>query len=233
MNITKLSGLVAIAVIMPATAYADICKDIEAGGKVTLTKDTTTEGCTANLKKDTMLEGDGTRKITTGKHGIVIKLNGHALGLKKINIDFSGDFAIAVHGNNVATDKVTFESVTLNDLAKIDCTAAGERVGAVFWKTKQAEVNLNAMNAKVRFGVVVGAPMPATHHKGPLSDLGTATISGPIAHCEGKWKYGGQAVFVFERDVKYKGGTTHSIGPCDINGGMPMLLRDHGLPSTK
>ncbi|MEM7678151.1 MAG: hypothetical protein AAF449_19340 [Myxococcota bacterium] len=234
MNITKLSGLIAMAMAIPATTYADICKDIEVGGKVTLSKDTTTEGCTATLKKDTVIEGDGVRKITTGKHGLVIKLNGHALALKKVNIDFSGDFAIAVHGNNVATDKVVFENVTLNDLAKIECKQAGARVAAIVWKAKQADINLTAMNAKVRFGVVIGAPMPPGEHKGELKDLGTATISGPIAHCEGKWKYGGQAVFAFERDVKYPGGTVHSVGPCDINLGMPMLLlRDHGLPSLQ
>ena len=177
--------LIILAMTWPLTAAADVCKDIEQGGTVTIKTLQTTEGCTATLTKDTTIVGSGAGKIVTGVHGVVVKLNGHMLTVNSLPIDFKGDFAIAVHGANAATDKVTFTGVTLSDLSTIECKQAGTRAAAVLWKVKSATVNMSATNAKVRYGAVVGAPMPSEHL--PPAQQGNAAVTGPIAYCPGSW----------------------------------------------
>lgn len=233
MNTKLLTTMVALAMAMPATAAADVCKDIESGdGKVAIEKAVTTEGCTANLTKDTIIKGSGVGKIVAGKHGVIIKLNGHKLTVRDLPVHFSGDFAIAIHGKNDAADVVEFDNVVLKDLKSMDCgDAARTRVGAVVWKVKSANLDLTAMNVRVRHGVVVGAPMPeGDEHPSPKAQ-GTAKVSGPIAYCPGKWNHGKTAVLAFERAVSWTGGVVESVGPCDFEDPTLVNLRDLGLPN--
>ena len=223
-----LSGLVGVSLTMPAAAMADVCKDIEAGGTVKIAKDVSTDGCTATLKKDTIIESDGGR-IATGKHGVVIKLNGHSLSMKKVNIDYKGDFAVAVHGDNKPSDKVLIDGVILHDKSGVECKSAASRVGAVLWKTKTATVKMTASDGKVRYGVVVGAPMPKDHK--PPAELGTASIVGSIAHCKNSLEANVGSVLAFERAATFNGKIVESVGPCDFKDPTLINLRDIGLPN--
>ena len=229
MNTTMLNALLFAAVLAaPVTANADVCQAIAAGGTVKIEDVQSTSGCTATLTKDTTIEGSAAGRIVAGTHGVVIKLNGHKLTVKALSIDFQGDFAIAVHGNNQSSDVVTFDGVKIKDLSSISCAGAKDRVGAVMWKVKTANLAMNVENGKVRYGLVVGAPMPGQHT--PPEQQGTAVVAGSIPYCQGAWSHGDRAILAFERAVTWSGGEVESVGPCDFEAAMLKNLRDHGTP---
>ena len=230
MNRMLVSGLVGLTMGVPATAAADICADISSGGTVSITKNASTEGCTASLSKDTVVQGDGKSVITTGKHGVMIKLNGHKLTVKDVKIDFSGDYALAVHGNDSASDGVTFTNVTLNDKATVDCKSAEDRVGAIVWKVKTATIAMTASNAKVRHGLVVGGPVPKNTKSSAFAAFGTATVSGAIAYCKGSWPQGDKAVLGVGRVVTWNGSPITSVGPDDMNSTTLSSIYSSGTP---
>ena len=217
-------ALATMLALPAANAKDDVCDKIEAGEKIE--GELTTNGCTVTLSKDTTIEGGGT--ITASK-GVLIKLNKHQLTVKDININFGGPYAIAIHGNDDDNETVTFSKVTLHDTSSKDCAKASGRMGAILWKVKSATLEMTATDAKVRHGVVFGAPMSGDHK--PPAEQGEATVEGSIAFClGGSWPHNKNRILAFERAAKYAGGVVESVGPCDFEDPVLVSLRDTGLP---
>ncbi len=217
MNHTIYATTLALAIFIwaiPATAIADVCSDISAGGTVKLARISQTDGCTAKLTKDTTIEGSGKSTIIAKKHGVKILLNGHKLVMNGVKIDYSGDFALAVHGTDANNESVTFNGVVLNDTAPGDCRIAKDRFGVILWKVKNGTLNMTANNGKVRHGLLVGGP-PSKPPVDP-KNYPVIVVRGAIAHCSGLWPYRDQAILASQRRVSWGSAAVQSVGPDDF-----------------
>ena len=238
-----LLALVAIAAVPAAAHAADLCTEIvnastTASGKMDLKTDMSTDGCTATLKGDLVIDAKG-GKITSGAHGVTFKLNGHKLTLNGVRFEFSGDFAVAVHGTDHPTkETVAFTNVVVKDLKNTTCKAAKDRFGVILWKVMNATLSkITVADVKVRHGIMFIAPLPtssATLLPGTnTAPQGTANITGTVAYCQGKWSPE-QAIFMYGRQSLVWNGKpvmdSMSVGPRDWPKGLPIVLRDLGHP---